>query len=58
MKYKYLEKGEIIKAGDEVNGCNDPWRDKPKWVLTTCIGEAAPDPSYISHSLYRRRIYK
>lgn len=56
MKYYYLKKGEIIKDGDEVDVCNDGWRDNPKWVKATCIGSKAPAPQYPSHRKYRRRI--
>jgi hypothetical protein len=53
-EYYYLKKGDIIKEGDEVDMCSDGWRDDPKWVKTTCIGEKAPDPSFPSHRRYRR----
>ena len=57
MKYYYLKKGDIIKGGDEIDACNDAWRDEPKWKKAkTCIGEPAPDPQYISHRNYRRKI--
>lgn len=55
-KYRRLEHGEIIKEGDEVDGCRDPWRDAPKWEKTTCVGQKAPDPQFISHRIYRRKI--
>ena len=55
-KYQYLKKGEIIRSGDEVDICVDGWRDEHKWVKTKCIGEKAPDPCYVSHRRYRRRI--
>lgn len=58
QEYRILEKGEIIKDGDEVDNCNDGWRDDPVWVPTTCAGEAAPDPSYPSHREYRRKILR
>ena len=56
MKYYYLKKGDIIKTEDEVDLCNDGWRDAPKWVTTTCVGDVAPDPQYPSHRKYRRVI--
>ncbi len=54
MKYRFLEKGEIIQEGDEVDGCNNPMKDIPIWRSTLCVGEPAPDPTYIAHRLYRR----
>jgi hypothetical protein len=54
MKYRYLEKDEIICEGDEVDVCNDGWRDNPEWKKTTCVGQKAPDPKYPSHRRYRR----
>ena len=54
MKYRYLEKGEIIKEGDEVDMCGDGWRDWPVWEKTTCVGQRAPDPKFPSHRVYRR----
>jgi len=55
-KYRRLKKGEIIQKGDEYDACRDPWRDDAKWVPATCIGETAPDPQYVSHRQYRRKI--
>ena len=59
-KYRRLDKDEIIQEGDEVDACNDAWRDKPNWkpASCSCIGKPAPDPQYISHRIYRRRIMK
>ena len=54
-KYYYLKKGDIIQEGDEVDMCADGWRDEPKWVKAISIGERAPDPSYPSHRIYRRK---
>ncbi len=54
--YRILDKGDIIQAGDEVDGCADPWHDEPHWVPASRIGEPAPDPAYPAHSIYRRRI--
>jgi len=56
MEYYYLKEGDIIKEGDEVDLCNDGWRDKPKWKKTTCAGEKAPNPNFPSHRKYRRLI--
>ena len=58
MEYYYLRKGNIIKKGDEVDICNDGWRDDPKWVKAKRVGEQAPDPQYVSHRQYRRKIKK
>lgn len=56
MEYRHLQKGEIIRAGDETDRCGDPWRDPPKWepVHPDNIGEAAPDPAYVAHRIFRR----
>lgn len=51
LKWRRLEFGEIIQAGDEIDRCSDPWRDPPKWesVHPNDIGQPAPDPQYPSH---------
>ena len=54
--YYYLKEGDIIREGDEVDICNDGYRDDPKWVKTGCAGEKAPNPNYISHRQYRRKL--
>ena len=54
MNYMILEKGEIIKIGDECDVSNG-WKSDPEWVPAKCIGEPAQDPDYISHRIYRRR---
>jgi len=56
MDYYYLKHGDIILKGDEVDMCNDGWRDDPLWVKATDIGSQAPDPQYPSHRRYRRII--
>jgi len=57
MSFYYLKTGDIIKAGDQVDACNDGWRDEPKWEeVKRCIGEPAPNPIYPSHRTYRRFI--
>lgn len=58
MKYRHLENGEIIQAGDEIDCCVDPWRDRPKWepVHPADVGRTAPDPRYVSHRQYRRPV--
>jgi len=55
--YLYLEKGDIIQEGDEVEMSNG-WNDEPRWQITTLdnVGDQAPDPYYISHRKYRRKI--
>jgi hypothetical protein len=55
-EYLYLEKGDIIQAGDEVEMSNG-WHDEPRWQTTTLgnVGAEAPDPSYVSHRKYRRK---
>jgi len=54
MLYRRLEKGEIVQAGDEFDGCGDPWRDDAVWVPATAIGHVVSDPNFVSHGLYRR----
>jgi len=56
-KYRMLEDGEIIQQGDEVDACNDGWRDPPEWEKAKrCIGEPAPNPIFPAHRKYRRLI--
>lgn len=56
-QYRYLKHGEIIKATDEYDACNDGWRDDPVWKpVKTRIGQPAPDPQYPAHTIYRRRL--
>lgn len=55
--YYYLEKGDIIKEGDEVDACRDGWRDDPIWEkVKHRIGCPAPDPQYPAHSVFRRKL--
>lgn len=54
--YRYLEAGEIIQDGDEVDICRDPWRDDPVWIPATAIGRPAPDPKFPAHQIYRRKV--
>ena len=56
MKYLYLQEGDTVCEGDEVEISNDGWRDPEKWVETTRAGVKAPNPNYISHRKYRRKI--
>lgn len=53
-EYRHLKFGEVIEDGDEVDICNDGWRDEPKWVPAKSIGQKAPDPRFPSHRVYRR----
>jgi hypothetical protein len=55
--YRYLRKGELIEAGDEIDGCSNPWKDWAEWkpVNVKNIGDPAPDPQYPSHRQYRRK---
>jgi len=54
-KYILLEKGEIVRQGDEVDMCRDAWRDPPNWILAVySVGDSVPDPSYPSHRQFRR----
>lgn len=46
-RYRQLEEGEIIKAGDEVLVDKD-------WEPTACVGKLAPSPQLTSHRWYRR----
>jgi len=55
-EYRRLEMGEIIQEGDEYDDCANPWHDEPVWIPATNIGEAAPNPIYVSHRQYRRKI--
>jgi len=54
--YRMLRKDEIIQEGDEVDACNDGWRDEPDWKPASNIGEKAPDPQYPAHRTYRRKL--
>ena len=56
-EYYYLKAGEIVQEGDEVDVCNDGWRDAPKWVPAKhTIGRPASNPMCVSHAKYRRRL--
>ena len=58
-EYYYLKHGDLIQEGDEIDACANPWHDYPKWLpVTSCIGEPAPDPQYVSHRRYRRKIIR
>ena len=55
-EYHYLEKDELILEGDEVECSPDSWRDEPDWRPTKLAGQRAPDPQYIAHRKYRRKM--
>ncbi len=56
-RYRMLQKGEIIREGDEADLCNDGWRDWPKWEPAKHrIGKPAPDPKYPAHTRFRRLV--
>lgn len=55
-KYYYLQEGEIIQEGDEVEMSNCI-NDSEKWVPAgVSVGQKAPDPSFPAHRKYRRPI--
>ena len=54
VAWRQLKKGERVERGDWVDMCRDGWRDEPKWVPTSKIGERAPDPCYPAHRKFRR----
>jgi len=58
MKYRTLQKGEIIQAGDETDRCVNPWKDNAVWepVHAGNYGEPAPDPQFPAHRIFRRPI--
>lgn len=56
--YRRLEEGEIIQEGDEYDNCNNPWKDDAVWIPVPYmhIGQLAPNPNFVSHRQYRRKI--
>ena len=54
VAFKALKKGERVEEGDWVDMARDGWRDDPKWVPATKIGELVLDPAYPSHRAFRR----
>ena len=54
-QYRLLSAGEIIQEGDEVDASNG-WEDPPWWIPSVNVGRAVPDPRYISHAIYRRKV--
>jgi len=56
VKYYYLQEGEIVQEGDEVEMSNTI-HDPALWVpADNTVGQAAPDPAYPSHRKYRRLV--
>jgi hypothetical protein len=53
--YRLLEKGELIQVSDEVEVSEDS-SPIAKWQPTLCVGKKAPDPQFIAHRVYRRKI--
>lgn len=57
MKYRRLEAREIIQPGDEMDASPDGWKGDPKWVPAVhSVGDAAPDPSFPAHRIFRRSV--
>lgn len=55
VKWRRLNKGEIVEAGDWVDACSDGWRDDPVWKLAgRSVGKPAPDPRFPAHRIFRR----
>lgn len=57
-RYRQLEKGEIVQATDEMDFCNNEWRDPADWrtVNPQSVGRAASDTLKLAHAKFRRRI--
>lgn len=57
-RYRQLEKDEAIEFADEYDASPDSWRDPPRWtrVKAFMIGTRAPDPQFIAHTTFRRRL--
>lgn len=54
--YYYLKHGEIVRDGDECE-VSASWNDPAKWVpAANTVGQAAPDPQFPAHRVYRRLI--
>lgn len=54
VPWRQLENCERVEKGDWVDVARDGWRDDPRWVPATKIGELVPDPAYPSHRVFRR----
>ncbi len=57
FEWRILEKGEIVEKSDWIDSTNDGWNNDPIWKPATRIGEAAPDPRYPAHRVFRRIIF-
>lgn len=57
-KWRRLEKGEVVQAGDEYDACVDGWRDPANWVPVkkSQIGVIAPGQKYPDHRQFRRSV--
>jgi hypothetical protein len=57
VTYRFLEKGEIVQEGDEVDACRDAMKDDPVWKPAVhSVGRPAPDPRFSSHRIFRRKV--
>lgn len=55
-EYYHLKHNDIVQEGDEIDTCRDPWRDDPVWKPVENWGYPAPDPQYVSHRQFRRKM--
>lgn len=53
--YRLLDKNELIELGDEIY-FDDPGVNYWEPVTDLDVGGRAPDPQFISHRAYRRKI--
>ena len=59
-RYRQLEMGEVVQAGDEIFRSDHPWHGgNERWepVPPSQVGQIAPDPRYVSHRRFRRLIW-
>jgi len=54
LSWRILEKGEVVEKSDWVDSANDGWNNDPIWEPASRIGEAAPDPMFPAHRVFRR----
>ena len=52
--YRFLEKGEIVKIGDEIDTSKDS-SPVSEWTPVIEGGDIVPDPMFIAHRVYRRK---
>lgn len=57
-QYYHLKKGDRILEGDEIDVSDEFNKPSPCWIKANFVGGLAPDPSFISHRKYRRKITK